>query len=112
MKSKDREFGLRKLSYIDFKHLEMDRVLTLLFPRLKYDGYGSRREPRKADLTVNEFLQDFLDHPEWFEGVSDSPDIVRCWIETELMDVVNRGKPSQAIAAPRPLHGNTYKFRN
>ncbi len=112
MKSKDREFGLGKLSYIDFKHLEMDRVLTLLFPRLKYDGYGSRREPRKTDLTVDEFLRDFLDHPEWFEGVSDSADIVRCWIETELMDVVNRGKPSQAIAAPRPLHGNTYKFRN
>ena len=112
MKSKDREFGLGKLSYIDFKHLEMDRVLTLLFPRLKYDGYGSRREPRKSDLTVDEFLQDFLDHPEWFEGASESPDIVRCWIETELMDVVNRGKPSQAIAAPRPLHGNTYKFRN
>lgn len=112
MKSKDREFGIGKLSYIDFKHLEMDRVLTLLFPRLKYDGYGSRREPRKAELTINEFLQDFLDHPEWFEGAAEHEQVVRCWIETELMDVVNRGKPSQAVAAPRPLHGNTYKFRN
>ena len=112
MKSRDREFGTGKLSYIDFKHLEMDRVLTLLFPRLKYDGYGSRREPRKTELTIDEFLQDFLDHPEWFEGAAEHKDIVRNWIETELMDVVNRGKPSQAVAAPRPLHGNTYKFRN
>ena len=28
------------------------------------------------------------------------------------MDVVNRGKPTQAVAAPRPLHGFTYRFRN
>jgi hypothetical protein len=28
------------------------------------------------------------------------------------MDLVNRGKSNQALAAPRPLHGNTYKFRN
>jgi hypothetical protein len=42
IKGKDREFGLAKLSYVDFKHLEMDRVLTMLFPRLKYDGYWLR----------------------------------------------------------------------
>jgi hypothetical protein len=112
IKGKDREFGLAKLSYVDFKHLEMDRVLTMLFPRLKYDGYGSRREPRKTDLTVAEFQREFSEHPEWFEGFAEHPEIVRCWIETELMDLVNRGKPAQAVAAPRPLHGNTYKFRN
>ena len=112
IKGKDREFGLAKLSYVDFKYIEMDRVLTMLFPRLKYDGYGSRREPRKTDLTVAEFQREFLEHPEWFDGFAEHPEIVRCWIETELMDLVNRGKPAQAVAAPRPLHGNTYKFRN
>jgi hypothetical protein len=112
IKGKDREFGLAKLSYVDFKYLEMDRVLTMLFPRLKYDGYASRREPRKTELTVAEFQHEFLEHPEWFEGFSEYPEVTRCWIETELMDLVNRGKPIQAVAAPRPLHGNTYKFRN
>jgi hypothetical protein len=29
-----------------------------------------------------------------------------------LLDLVNRGKPGQAVAAPRPLHGYTYRFRN
>jgi hypothetical protein len=90
----------------------MDRVLTMLFPRLKYDGYGSRRPPRGGDLTVEEFLEDFLEHPEWFSGFDQYQEVVRKWIETDLMDVVNRGKTNQAIAAPRPLHGNTYKFRN
>lgn len=112
IKGRDKEFRTPKVSYLDFKHIEMDRVLTMLFPRLKYDGYASRRPPRGGDLSVDEFLADFLEHPEWFSGFDQHPDIVRSWIETDLMDLVNRGKSNQALAAPRPLHGNTYKFRN
>lgn len=112
IKGRDKEFRTPKVSYLDFKHIEMDRVLTMLFPRLKYDGYASRRPPRGADLSVDEFLADFLEHPEWFSGFDQHPDVVRSWIETDLMDLVNRGKSNQALAAPRPLHGNTYKFRN
>jgi hypothetical protein len=109
---RDREFRLPKITYIDYKHIEMDRVLTLLFPRLKYDGYASRRPPRKTELSVEEFTNEFLERPEWFDGFAQYPDIVRKWVETDLLDVVNRGKPNQAVASPRPLHGNTYKFRN
>ena len=112
IKGRDKEFRIPKVSYLDFKHTEMDRVLTMLFPRLKYDGYGSRRPPRGGDLSVKEFLEDFLGHPEWFAGFDKHPDVARAWIETDLMDLVNRGKRNQALAAPRPLHGNTYKFRN
>lgn len=112
IKGRDKEFRIPKVSYLDFKHIEMDRVLTMLFPRLKYDGYASRRPPRGGDLSVDEFLADFLEHPEWFSGFDQHPDVVRSWIETDLMDMVNRGKSNQALAAPRPLHGNTYKFRN
>lgn len=112
VKGRDKEFRTPKVTFLEFNHTEMDRVLTLLFPRLKYDGYGSRRPPRGGDLTVEEFLEDFLEHPEWFSGFDRHPEVVRKWIETDLMDVVNRGKANQAVAAPRPLHGNTYKFRN
>ena len=112
IKGRDKEFRAPKVSYLEFKHTEMDRVLTMLFPRLKYDGYASRRPPRGGDLTVEEFMDDFLEHPEWFSGFDRHSDVLRKWIETDLMDVVNRGKGNQAIAAPRPLHGNTYKFRN
>ncbi len=112
IKGRDREFRIPKVSYLDFKHIEMDRVLTMLFPRLKYRGFGSRRPPRGGEISIDEFLKEFLDHPEWFSGFDQHPDIVRAWIETDLMDMVNRGKSNQALAAPRPLHGNTYKFRN
>ncbi|MBK8463952.1 MAG: hypothetical protein IPL36_13360 [Nigerium sp.] len=110
--NRDKEFRTPKITYLDFKHIEMDRVLTLLFPRLKYEGYASRRPPRPGDLTVEEFLKEFEDHPGWFEGFAAYPDVTYRWIETDLMDVVNRGRANQAVAAPRPLHGNTYKFRN
>ncbi|XZE45218.1 methylation-associated defense system protein MAD7 [Pirellulaceae bacterium SH467] len=108
---KDREFRLPKISYLDFKYLEMDRVLTALFARLAHNGFPSRLR-RKADLTVEAFVEEFLEHPEWFTGFEANRDILEKWVETHLMDVVNRGKANQAVAAPRPLHGFTYRFRN
>lgn len=171
IKRRDQEFRFPKVSYIDYKHLEMDRVLTMLFPRVKYRGYGSRRKNRR-ELKLEDFISVFQQHdkvivdaaqliqdnptwhiqfqqsgaidPAWLPKLSDqqrdlvaellqearrgnqSLDIwfqglwnnnaarrvIERWVETDLMDIVNRGKPGQAIAAPRPLHGNTYKFRN
>lgn len=112
IKGRDREFRLPKITYVDFKHIEMDRVLVQLFPRLKFEGYASRRPPRRGDLSIDEFAKEFLDHPEWFAGFSKHPGIVYKWIETDLLDVVNRGKANQAVASPRPLHGEVYRFRN
>ena len=108
---RDREFRLPKISYLDFKYLEMDRVLTALFARLAHNGFPSRLR-RKADLSVEAFVEEFLEHPEWFSGFSAHRDILERWVETHLMDVVNRGKANQAVASPRPLHGFTYRFRN
>ena len=112
VKSRDREFRLKKLSYIDFKPVNMDRVLIMLFPRLRFGGYGTRRPPRRNELTVEDFAREYTKDPKRFAGFGEHPGIVERWIETDLMDLVNRGRPNQALAAPRPLHGNTYKFRN
>jgi len=111
LSKRDREFRLPKISYLDFKQLEMDRVLTAFFARLAHNGFPSRLR-RKAQLTTEAFVEEFLEHPEWFAGFGSHQEILARWIETHLMDVVNRGKPNQAIAAPRPLHGFTYRFRN
>ena len=112
IKGRDREFRVKKLSYVDFKPVNMDRVLTMLFPRLRFDGYGTRRPPRKHDLTVGDFAREYTRDARMFAGFGEHLEIVERWIETDLMDLVNRGRPNQALAAPRPLHGNTYKFRN
>lgn len=108
---RDKEFRLPKISYLDFKHLEMDRVLTALLARLKHSGASSRLK-RTVEVNTASFVAEFCDHPDWFEGFDRYPKVLESWIETHLMDVVNRGKANPAIAAPRPLHGYTYRFRN
>ena len=108
---KDKDFRLTKISYLEFKQIEMDRVLTSLLARIRHNGLPSRIR-RTVDVTIEDFTKEFLEHPELFEGFDDHPKVLEKWIETHLMDLVNRGKPTQAIAAPRPLHGFTYRFRN
>ncbi len=111
LSSKDRAFNTKKVSYLDYKQLEMDRVLTALFARLAHSGFPSRLK-RRFELSVEAFVDEFLEHPEWFTGFAQHREILERWVETHLMDVVNRGKSNQAVAAPRPLHGFTYRFRN
>lgn len=108
---KDREFRLPKISYLDFKTIEMDRVLTGLFERLEHGGYPSVFRD-KRELTVDKFVDDIIDASDRFIGFGQHRDIVERWVETHLMDIVNRGKKTAAVAGPRPLHGYTYRFRN
>lgn len=111
LQKRDREFRLPKISYLDFKQVEMDRVLTSFFARVWHAGYPSRIR-RNREVTPEDVVAEFLEHPEWFEGFGKYPEITTRWVETHLMDMVNRGRSGQAIAAPRPLHGFTYRFRN
>ena len=111
LQKKDREFRLPKVSYLDFKTIEMDRVLTGLFERLEHGGYPSVFRD-KRELTVDKFVDDILDASDKFLGFTQHRDMVERWVETHLMDIVNRGKKNAAVAGPRPLHGYTYRFRN
>lgn len=111
LQKKDREFRLPKVSYLDFKTIEMDRVLTGLFERLEHSGYPSVFRD-KRELTVDKFVDDIIDAGNKFVGFAQNREIVERWVETHLMDIVNRGKRNQAVAGPRPLHGYTYRFRN
>lgn len=111
LQKKDREFRLPKISYLDFKTIEMDRVLTGLFERLEHNGYPSVFRD-KRELTVEKFVDDIIDASNRFLGFAQHRDMVTRWVETHLMDIVNRGKKNAAVAGPRPLHGYTYRFRN
>ena len=111
LQKKDREFRLPKISTIDFKYIEMDRVLTGLFERLEHNGSPSVFRD-KRELTVAQFVDDIIEASGRFIGFARHREIVERWVETHLMDIVNRGKRNQAVAGPRPLHGYTYRFRN
>jgi hypothetical protein len=106
---RDKEFRHQAVSYLDYKQVEMDRVLTAFLPRLWWDGRRSVLA-RSGDLTIEDFVTTIEENPEAFAGFD--PAVTRRWVETHLLDLVNRGKPTQAVAGLRPLHGFTYRFRN
>jgi hypothetical protein len=113
MAIKGKDFRIPKVSYIDYKQIDIGRVLLNLFPRLKFDGRAGRiQEKNKYDIET--FVAEFTspENQDKFLGFADHPKIVEEWLRTELLDLVNRGKPNAAVVAPRPLHGNVYKFRN
>ncbi|GHV74962.1 hypothetical protein AGMMS49940_22640 [Spirochaetia bacterium] len=112
IKKKDSEFRIPKVSYFHWNHTEMDRVLTMLFPRLLFDGYGSRKPARTSLLQPEQFVEEMLLRDTYFHNFEKYKSIVEKWVETDLLDLVNRGRANQVVAAPRPLHGATYKFRN
>jgi len=105
----DKEFRHEGVSYLDYKQVEMDRVLTAFLPRLWWDGQPSRIA-RSGELSIKDFVELIEGNPEAFAGFGDS--VTRQWVETHLLDIVSRGKPSQAVAGLRPLHGFTYRLRN
>ncbi|MEM1278496.1 MAG: hypothetical protein AAGG53_00445 [Cyanobacteria bacterium P01_H01_bin.152] len=112
LSKRDSEFRLPRISYLEFKFTDMDRVLTAFFARLWHGGAPSRLS-RNFPLEVETFVDFALEHPELFNGFADHRDILERWMSTHLMDMVNRGKgDKEAVAAPRPLHGFTYRLRN
>lgn len=114
---KDGDFRHPGLSYLDFKQVEMDRVLTAFLARLNHDGKPSRLS-RGGDLGAGFFADLIMSgtgpggSTPRFRGFADAPDVTRRWVETDLVDMVNRGRTGQAVAGLRPLHGLTYRFRN
>lgn len=105
----DKEFRHPGVSYLDYKQVDMDRVLTGLLPRLWWRGAPSVMVGAPSDLGIDRFVDSFLAHPDRFENF-DRETTYR-WAETNLLDLVNRGRSTQAVAGLRPLHGFTYQFR-
>lgn len=113
-RNRTREFRFPQVSFVDYKHIEIDRTLLNLFPRLKFEGYPGRFRKLPFQLTIEAFLDEFTEakNAANFVGFAQHKEIVRKWLETDLLDLVHRGRPRQAVVSPRPLHGNIYKFRN
>jgi hypothetical protein len=107
----DKEFRHPGVSYLDYKQLDMDRVLTAFLPRLWWRGSPSVLIGSPKDLDIDDFVETIAEAGRWFSGFDQNRDVTYRWAETHLLDLVNRGKPNQAIAGLRPLHGFTYRFR-
>lgn len=105
----DREFRHPGVSFLDYKQLDMDRVLTGLMPRLWFGGAPSVVIGQPDGIPIEEYVRLVLRHPEQFRDFD--PALTYRWLETNLLDLVNRGKAGQAVAGLRPLHGFAYRYR-
>jgi len=105
----DKEFRHEGVSYLDYKQVELDRVLTGFLMRLWWNGQRSAIA-RERDLTVDDFVEIMEEHQEAFAGFDRA--VTLRWVETHLLDIVSRGRPTESVAGLRPLHGFTYRFRN
>ncbi|WP_328463490.1 hypothetical protein OHA21_38070 [Actinoplanes sp. NBC_00393] len=105
----DREFRHPGVSFLDYKQLDMDRVLTGLLPRLWFRGSPSVVIGAPDGIPIDAYVDQIRDNPDLFQGFD--PAMTYRWLETNLLDLVNRGRPGQAVAGLRPLHGFAYRYR-
>ena len=109
----DKDYLLSAITPIDAKVVDIDRVFTNLLPLLKYEGVPITRGRRKFvtidGLTAMVCRDDTLH----FQGFAERAQVVHRWLESDFLSVVHRGKADkQQVAAPLPMHLNTYKLRN
>ena len=80
---------------------------------MKYEGYPITTAKRKL-ITIDDIADAVCRNDALpFEGFEDHRTIVYKWLESDFLSVVNRGNTDkQQVAAPPPMHLNTYKLRN
>ncbi len=107
----DRTVRLDRVMTIDTKTMDLDRVLINLFMLLKHSGYYP---VSRTGIVVRtpKMLAERMCNDSNFPGFGDHPDVAQAWLESDFLDLVNRGRESEALAAPRPVHLNAYKLRN
>jgi hypothetical protein len=115
LRTEDQEFRNPLLFIIEAKGIDLNRLLLNLFMLIKYNGAMPR--PRIGTRTFTpEFITDrFIKMEEqgMVEGFKTYKDQVHWWVMTNLLDLVNRGKPGdEAVASLKAVHLNSYKFRN
>ena len=111
------EFRNELVCFIDPKQIDIDRTMTNLFVLLRYNGGKPRLRIRRAsdkldiDKLVNAFQQTERDG-KGVIGAIEHPDAVRWWLRSNLSDLVSRGSESESFATLRPIHLQSFTFRN
>ena len=110
--SADQEFRNLKVFYPDPKSIDLDRVLINLFLLMRCNGTRPATRGRaKATIEKVEHHVEELSRMEGVTGFAENAAIAKAWLESDIFDVVNRGKATQAVASLRPLHLNAHKIR-
>jgi hypothetical protein len=108
-----RAFKLDHITYLDRKSILLDRVLLNLFELLRFDGRPPVRMRRQKPIDVQALVEQINAAPDRFVGFDARPDVAQAWLQNDLLDLMNRGKPDrERVVGPRPFHLNAYKLAN
>lgn len=112
LRKQDQEFRNPRIFYADPKNVDLDRVLVVLFLWLKTNGMrpATTGRQKKEFEKVGVHFKRLAGLP-GVSGFTENEEIARQWLETDVFDLVNRGRPTEAIASLRPLHLDAHKIR-
>lgn len=112
LRKQDQEFRNPRIFYADPKNVDLDRVLIVLFLWLRTGGMrpATTGRQKKEFEKVEVHLKRLAALP-GVTGFTENAEIARQWLETDVFDLVNRGRPTEAIASLRPLHLDAHKIR-
>ena len=112
LRKQDQEFRNPRIFYADPKNVDLDRVLIVLFLWLKTNGMrpATTGRQKKEFEKVDVHFRRLASLP-GVSGFTEHEEIARQWLETDVFDLVNRGRPTEAIASLRPLHLDAHKIR-
>ena len=112
LKKQDQEFRNPKVFYADPKNIDLDRVLVNFFMLLRCDGTRPATKGRlKVGVEKVDYHVDQLTKMSGVKGFDQHPEVAKAWLESDIFDLVNRGKVNEAIASLRPLHLDAHKIR-
>lgn len=112
------EFRNELLTFIDPKTIDIDRTMTNLFVLLRYKGSKPKLRPRRASekIDIARLVQELQDiettNPQRISGAKTYPDAVMWWLRSNLTDLVSRGRETENFATLRPIHLQSFTFRN
>ena len=106
----DKDFRHEGVSYLDYKQVEMDRVLTAFLARLWWGGQSSviSRDPRTR--SPRGLRRPMMRTPESVPGFD--PAVTKPLGRDPSAGHGEPGKAQPGRGRARPLHGFTYRFRN
>jgi len=109
----DKDYLISAITPVNPKLVDIDRVFTNLLPLLKYEGAPITRGRREFVTTDSLTAMVCRDDTLHFQGFAERAQVVHHWLESDFLSLVHRGKTDkQQVAAPLPMHLNTYKLRN
>ncbi len=110
------EFRNELICFIDPKTIDIDRTMTNLFVLLRYNGGKPRLRPRRTSekLDIDRLVAELqkVEASGKVQGAIEHPDAVAWWLRSNLVDLVSRGKETENFATLRPIHLQSFTYRN